>query len=42
MIESLRMTEKNIINPAVIAKNNKGLWSEEAETYLLENWKINN
>ncbi|MBX4264738.1 zinc-binding dehydrogenase [Clostridium estertheticum] len=96
MIESLRMTEKNIINPAVmvthiggldsaadatirltevpagkkliytnifmditaidefeekgkkdprfkklaeIAKNNKGLWSLEAETYLLENWK---
>jgi len=97
MIESLRMTEKNIINPAVmvthiggldsaadatlkltevpagkkliytnifmditaiddfeekgkkdprfkklaeIAKNNKGLWSYEAEKYLLENWKI--
>ncbi|NNU76848.1 zinc-binding dehydrogenase [Clostridium estertheticum] len=97
MIESLRMTEKNIINPAVmvthvggldsaadatirltevpagkkliytnifmditaidefeekgkkdprfkklaeIAKNNKGLWSLEAEKYLLENWKI--
>ncbi|MBU3214395.1 zinc-binding dehydrogenase [Clostridium estertheticum] len=96
MIESLRMTEKNIINPAVmvthiggldsaadatirltevpagkkliytnifmditaidefeekgkkdprfkklaeIAKNNKGLWSLEAEKYLLENWK---
>ncbi|MBU3158068.1 zinc-binding dehydrogenase [Clostridium estertheticum] len=96
MIESLRMTEKNIINPAVmvthiggldsaadatlkltevpagkkliytnifmditaidefeekgkkdprfkklaeIAKNNKGLWSLDAEEYLLENWK---
>ncbi|MBU3147044.1 L-sorbose 1-phosphate reductase, partial [Clostridium sp. CF012] len=24
---------------AEIAKNNKGLWSLEAETYLLENWK---
>ena len=96
MIESLRMTEKNIINPAVmvthvggldsaaeatlrltekpagkkliytnifmdltaiddfeekgkedprfkklaeITKNNKGLWCEEAESYLLQNWK---
>jgi len=96
MIESLRMTEKSIINPAVmvthvggldsaaeatlrltevpagkkliytnifmditaiddfeekgkedprfkklaeITKNNKGLWCEEAESYLLENWK---
>ena len=96
MIESLRMTEKNIINPAVmvthiggldsaaqatlrltevpagkkliytnifmdltaidefeekgkqdprfkklaeITKNNKGLWCEEAETYLMKNWE---
>ncbi|MDF2929226.1 MAG: yggP, partial [Anaerospora sp.] len=59
MIESLRLTEKNLINPAVmvthiggllgttnqhfaklaeITSRSKGLWSVEAERYLLENW----